>query len=351
MMKIALIADSFSVEMGTGVARYSQELLRGLNNESCYVEPLHKAPTKVPFGGTFNHLFRLPNHVLKEADSFDLLHATSPAAAFSFPLVKKAKKIVTYHDLTSFLCKEAGFPSYVRLFNPFLYKILANYSDKVIAISTQTKEDLVNYLKIPTEKIVVINQGVEERFRPMKKEESDYFVIGYVGALAARKRVDYVIRAFYIFKKEHPEVKVKLCIVGKKTQEYPKLVKLVEELKLDRDIEFKGFVPDERLVEAYNSFDVLVMPSEWEGFCIPILEAQRCGVSVVVREDVHIPSEVTKYCLKAKTEKDMAEKMYELLTDSSLKEDIVKRGLEYSKQFTWDRTVEETLRVYKAVIC
>lgn len=349
-MKIALIADTFTVETGTGIARYSQELLTGLNKKHLYALPMRTESPKVPFGETVTHLFRLPYHVLKETNNFDLLHATSPANGFSFPLIKKAKKIVTYHDLTSFLCKEADFPLHARLFNPFVYKNLAKYCDKLIANSTQTKEELVNHLKVPEEKIAVVNLGVDEMFKPMKKEKRDYFIIGYLGALAARKRIDYLIKAFYYLKKEHAEVEMKLSICGKKAQEYSKLVKLAEHLKLDKDIEFKGFVPEEKLVEAYNSFDVFVMPSEWEGFCIPILEAQRCGIPVVIRADAHIPLEVARYCFKAKSEEDMAVKIYEILTRLSLREKVVQKGLGYSKQFTWEKTVSETIKVYEGVI-
>ncbi|RJS75271.1 glycosyltransferase family 1 protein [Methanophagales archaeon] len=351
-MKVILIADDFSVETGTGIARYAKELLTGLSNKGIYVKLICVEPPKVPFGGTINHTFRLPYHVLKEANNFDLLHATSPASAFSFPLIEKAKKIVTYHDLTSFLCKEADFPLHARLFNPFVYKNLAKYSDRIIAVSTQTKEDLVNHLKIPIEKIAVVNLGVDEKFKPAEKEERDYFVIGYLGALAARKRVDYLIGAFYYLKKKHAEFEIKLCICGKKTQDYSKLVKLAKDLnlKLDKDIELRGFVQDEKLVEVYNSFDVFVLPSGWEGFGIPILEAQRCGVPVIVRQNAYIPREVTKYCVKAKSEEDMARKIYELLTNSSLRDDIIKKGLEYSKQFTWGKTVSETIKVYEEIL-
>ena len=89
-MKIGLIANTFSVERGTGIARYSHELLSGFNKKGLYAHPIFTNPPKGPYGWTVNHAFKLPYRVLQEANNFDLLHATSPAAAFSFPLVKKA---------------------------------------------------------------------------------------------------------------------------------------------------------------------------------------------------------------------------------------------------------------------
>ncbi len=104
------------------------------------------------------------------------------------------------------------------------------------------------------------------------------------------------------------------------------------------------------MVRAYNSFDVFVLPSEWEGFGLPILEAQRCGVPVIVREDAHIPAEVSKCCLKASSEEDMADKIYELLTDADLRQSMTEQGLEYTQQFAWERTAHETLKVYEQAV-
>lgn len=349
-MKAALVIDELAIEKGTGIARYSCELLKGLEKIGIDVEVISTNPPKLPYGMAINHSLLLPHKVLKKAGDFDLIHATAPITAVSFAFIKKPK-IVTFHDLVSILCKSIGVRAHAKFSIPFLFRMAARYSDKIIAVSTQTKEELVNYLKVPEEKIIVINSGIGEEFVSNEKKECDYYVIGYIGALAPRKRVDYTVKAFYYLRKKHPDIEIKLSICGKKKQEYSKLIKLANDLnlELDKDIEFKGFVPDEKLVEAYNSFDVFVMPSEWEGFGIPILEAQRCGVPVVIRVDAHIPEEVSKYCIKAKSEENMAEKIYELLTNPSLKDDIVRKGMEYSKQFTWEKTISETIKVYEEV--
>ncbi|RLD96913.1 MAG: hypothetical protein DRI92_06495, partial [Aquificota bacterium] len=258
-MKVALIADDFSIERGTGIARYSQELLTGLSNRGLQVEAISSNPPKIPFGDVIRHTIKLPYQVLKKGDNFDLLHATAPITTISFPFIKNPK-IVTFHDMVSILCESSGARLHAKFSLPFLFRIAARHCNKIIAVSTQTKEELIKYLKVPEQKIIVINNGISEIFKPMKKKDHNYHVIGYIGALAARKRIDYLIGAFYYLKKKYPELKVKLSIYGKKSQEHSKLVKLVKDLnlKLDKDIEFKGFVPDEKLVEVYNSFDVFV---------------------------------------------------------------------------------------------
>jgi glycosyltransferase involved in cell wall biosynthesis len=153
-----------------------------------------------------------------------------------------------------------------------------------------------------------------------------------------------------ILKASHPELPAKLAVCGGKKGKYEGLARLAEELGLNQIVEFRGSLTDEDLVDAYNSFDVFVLPSEWEGFGFPILEAQRCGVPVIVRKDAHIPQEVSSCCLKASSEEDLADKIFQLLTEDELRHGIIEQGLEYSRRFTWQRTVQETLQVYEAAL-
>jgi len=345
-MRIGLIVDHLSVESGTGIARYSLEVLNGLRDEGVEVEVISLKPFGVPFGEAFNHTVRLPYCILKKAGNFDLIHASAPITGLGFPFLKKPK-VMTYHDIISLLHKGHGAAFHVRVSAPFFSRI-GKYADRIIAVSTQTKEELMTQFGFPGEKIVVINPGIDEGFRPLKKEKKDHYTIGYVGALAPRKRVDYLIRAVHLLKKEYPKLKIKLLICGK-GNEFHRLENVVDRLKLRDSVEFKGFVLNEKLVETYNSFDVFVLPSEWEGFGLPVLEAQKCGVPVIVREDARIPQEVTKHCVRAESEEDMAKKIYELLTNTSFKKHVVKKGLEYSKRFTWEKTIKKTLKIYEEV--
>lgn len=345
-MKICIITSTLSVEKGTGIVRYANELLKGLSNKRISVRLIQP---KISISDPINHTFILPFCVLTGRGEYELLHAIAPIDALCFPFIRNKAKVITYHDLTSLLCKESGSRFYVKATARLFLKV-GKFCDRIIAVSSQTKEELVTYLGFPEEKISVINLGVDERFGPLNEEKSkEEYVIGYLGDLNRRKRIDYLIRAFENLKTMYPELKVKLYIYGR-GNDFQRLMSIVDSLKLGDCVEFKGFVPDEKLVEVYNSFDVFVLPSEWEGFGIPILEAQRCGVPVIIRQNAHIPREVTKYCVKAKSEEDMARKIYELLTNSSLRDDIIKKGLEYSKQFTWEKTVSETIKVYEEIL-
>lgn len=339
------MADTFSVEKGTGIARYSREMLAGLTSKGLHVEAIAPKPPNLPLGMAINHALKMPYLVRSKADHLDLIHATSPITALAFPLLSKPR-VVTYWDLVSLLCDNTSSASHTRFFAPLFLRI-GKFADAIIASSSQTKEEMIAHLGIPGDKITVINPGIAEMFRPMNVDSRDEFVIGYVGALNRRKGIDYLLRALHALQDKQLKLPVKLVLCGAKDVEYRALVRLATDLRVDEHVEFRGFVAGEGLVRAYNSFDLFVLPSEWEGFGFPILEAQRCGVPVIIREDAHIPPEVSMCCLKATSEQDMADKIYQLLMDESLRQTIIEQGFEYSQQFTWERTVQETLKVYE----
>lgn len=343
-MSIGIVTNTYDVKRGTGIARYTQELVKGLVSEGFSVKVVCSEPPKIPMGKPINHLLKLPVKTLRSIRDCDLIHAMTPVAAFSFPFINKPK-IVTHHEL-SFLFPGRGKARYVTLFAPLWYRLGA-ICDAIIVPSSLTKIDLINFLGVPEEKVFVVNLGVDEKFKPLGKESKrDYFVIGYLGMLGYKKRVDYLLRSFWYLKRKNPKLNIKLHIYGKKELEFSHLVRLAEELGLANDVEFKGFVPN----KAYNSMDVFVFPSDWEGFGLPILEAQRCGVPVVVRSDAHLPVEVTKYCIKANSEEDMADKIFQLITINNLRKKVSKNGIKYSKRFTWHKTVSETIKVYEKIL-
>jgi glycosyltransferase involved in cell wall biosynthesis len=348
-MKIGIVADTFSVEAGTGIARYSREMLTGLSKLGLRVRPFHFPSQNIPLEMTINHALKMPYTLARQAGSFDLIHAVSPICALGFLLLRGPARVITYHDLTSLLCQDTSSAFHTRLFAPLFLRV-GKLADRVIADSSQTKEEMIVHLGISEDKITVVNLGVDDKFVPARKALRDHHVIGYVGALSRRKRIDYLLRAFHILKKKHAEIPVRLVVCGSKRLEYPALVKLAAELNVSGDVEFTGFVAEDALVETYHSFDVFVLPSEWEGFGLPVLEAQRCGVPVVVRESTNIPCEVSKACLKAHSEEDMASTIYALLSDQTVRSQTIAEGLTYSRQFTWQQTVIETLGVYREAV-
>ena len=114
-------------------------------------------------------------------------------------------------------------------------------------------------------------------------------------------------------------------------------------------MEFRGFIPDEKIVETYNSFDIFVFPSKHEGFGIPIIEAHRCGLPVVILQDAKIPEEVKECTVRCSDQKDMIEKIYYLLADQKMLKKTVASLENYSKKFNWNNCCKETIKVYEKI--
>jgi glycosyltransferase involved in cell wall biosynthesis len=346
-MDIGFLVDTLSVEKGSGIARYSKNLIDGLERSGHNVNCIFPNAPDEPVAGIYGHAIKLPYKILCKRNDFDIFHASAPVTGLGLLLTKKPK-VVMYHDLASILYQPEAKP-HVKAFAPYFYKI-GRYCDKIICNSTQTRQELTGYLKLPESKIAVINLGVDDKFYPVQTDKKDTFVIGYIGSISPRKRVDYLINAFNLLKKDHPGLKARLIICGKRNPYHELIQKMVRDLGLTSDVEFRNYIPDDQLNQTYNSFDLLVIPSEWEGFGIPILEAQRCGKPVIIRENVHIPDEVTKCCVKCKSEKDMADKIFDMASDQKLYKSVSGAGIDYSNRFTWDKMVEETIKVYNEIL-
>jgi len=353
-MNVGLITDDAIAQEGhlqwktTGVGRYTRELHRGLTAEGVSVGLIFAGAPRLPLGEALKHIVTMPRAVRGAAGQFDLIHASSPITALCFALVRKPK-VVTYHDLLPLLCSNASDAFHTRLFAPVFLRV-GMLADRIIAGSSQTKRDIVAHLGIREDKIAVVNYGVSHIFRPMRETDRGENIVGYVGTLDRRKSVDYLLRAICVFKRKYAATPLKLVICGSQSHEYGALVKLANDLDVAELVEFRGPLPEEELARAYGSFHVLVHPSEWEGFGLPVLEAQRCGVPVIIRADARIPAEVSACCLKARSEEDMADKIYQLLTEPALNRSVVDQGLEHSQEFTWERAVRETIDVYEQAL-
>lgn len=339
-MNIAIISSYISLKKGTGIARYYLELTRRLKK----IKKIEGSNNLI------GHLIILPLKVLVNSKNTKILHAVTPIDGLGFLLLgnDEIKKIITYHDIGSYINPETISSKRMRWFSRFYLKT-GFWSDKIIADSTKTKRDIIKHLKLPEDKIVVINIGVDEKFRPLNlNNKQREFILGYVGALDKRKRLDYTIRTLKILKDKYGKLKLKFHVYGS-GRDLERLETMVKTLNLDDIVEFKGFAPDEKLVEIYNSFDIFVLASDWEGFGIPILEAQRCGVPTIIRKDADIPEEVRRYCIKVSSEEELADVVYNLYLNTKLRRKWGYVGRRYAQKFSWYTAVEKILKVYKCI--
>lgn len=285
----------------------------------------------------------------------DILHQP----CFSAPIFYQGKVIITIHDLISHYFPQ-NMPSGSRLYFSKWMPLTYNRAQKIIAISENTKKDIMKLLKIPEEKIVVIHSAVSEDFRPMtdqakieavkkKYQTGEKFILD-VGTLEPRKNLPFLVRAYNIALKEG-KIDHNLVLTGKKGWYYESLFILIKELKLEDKVILPGYVADEDLPALYNAADLFCFPSLYEGFGFPPLEALSCGTPVIAADNSSIPEVVgaAGILLPIDDEKIWAENIIKVLTDSKMILDLSKKGLAQSKKFSWNKTAQETIKVYEEV--
>lgn len=302
----------------------------------------------------FWHLYL--NYCLnKKKLNIDIIH--SPEDASLFVKLKNQKKIITVHDTIPFY-----FPNMFDFMTRYRYKILFSRtlknSDKIIADSYNTKQDLIKHFKIPEKKIKVIHLAANENYKPLKENEINnikqkynlnYSFILYVGTLEVRKNISILLKSLYKLKKQG--IKHKLVITGKKGWKYKSIFKIIEQLNLQKDVIFIGYVSDEDLPALYNAADLFVYPSIYEGFGLPPLEAMQCGTPVITSNTSSLPEVVGNagIMIDPYDVVELANNMHEVLVNVSLREELSKKGLERAKLFSWKKCAEEHLKIYEEV--
>ena len=372
-MKIGIISDRLN-RSRTGIGNYTYNLIKELGkkneNRECISlisyessglfpnldEIIIKNPLKRVTRKSFYfwHIY-LQFRLKKNNFNLDIVH--SPENAALFAKLKHQRKVITVHDTTGYLFSET-FTLITRLRCGLLFPRTLRTADKIIADSNSTKRDLINYFNVPAEKIKVILLAADEKFKPLDHEEInevkqryklDFPFILYVGTLEQRKNIPTLIKAFYKLKKD--ETKQKLVIAGGKGWKYKEIFETIDKLNLQKDVIFTGYVLDEDLPALYNAADLFVYPSLYEGFGLPPLESMACGTPVITSNTSSLPEVVgdAGIMVDPYDVDRLADAMHKVLSNEELREDMIKRGLERAKMFSWDKTARETLRVYEEV--
>ena len=282
----------------------------------------------------------------------DLVHGP----VFIAPVVASCPAVITIHDL-SFIRFPALFRPTNRLYLTLMARLSARRARRVIAVSAHAAAETTQLLGVPPERIDVIYHGVDPVFRPLPDDEiaafrqrqgvPDRFVL-FLGTLEPRKNL---IRLLEAFGRIYNGV-VKLVLAGGKGWLYDELFARVENLGLGETVIFPGYVKGDDLPLWYNAATVVAYPSLYEGFGLPVLEAQACGTPVLTSNVSSLPEAagdaalmVDPYDVEA-----LATELNRLLTDASLRHELRERGLVHARQFSWPRTAQETARVYRRAL-
>lgn len=239
------------------------------------------------------------------------------------------------------------------------YRISAEKADHIIAISGFTKKSLVELYNIPDGKVSVTHLGYDDKvfkkisgpevgeFRARRRLPSKFML--YPAATWPHKNHINLVRAYKIMK-ERFGLEDKLVFTGIKKQNHSAVAKEIERLGLKEDIIHIGYLPYGDLPLLYNAASLLVFPSLFEGFGIPVVEAMATGLPVACSNTTSLPEVAGNAVLLFNPEDpdDIAGKVH-MLYDGDLRNALIEKGLERARSFTWERTAAETVKVYEKV--
>ncbi len=316
----------------TGDETYVQALLRALPAvaEDLRFAAITRRPDLVPDGV---EAIELPaeSQELRMAWSVPrLLRRRRPALAHflhALPLACPCPAVVTVQDL-SWERDPTVMRTRMRLTFKLVVRRAARRAERVLTISERTKRDLVELYGLSPDKVVVTHLGVDPAFMP--GNEHDSFLL-FVSAIEARKQPLLAADAARALGRT-------LVVVGP-----TKDVALAEELKL-RGADLRGYVPKDELVRLYQQAACLVLPSRYEGFGLPMLEAMACGTPVAAAPDPAL-QEVGGDAVAF--DRDMTDAVRRALTDRMR---LSSAGLERARSFTWEETARRTADVYREVL-
>jgi glycosyltransferase involved in cell wall biosynthesis len=217
-------------------------------------------------------------------------------------------------------------------------------------VSNFSKKDIAANLKIPEYKFSVLYNGVSNCFKCLNLEKQK--IILSVATLHPCKNIKSLIKAFISLKANYKEFQgYKLVLVGEINSRIFKNSHVISLINNRKDIELTGHISDRQLVILYNKAEVFVLPSKFEGFGIPPIEAMACGCPVVVS---NIPAlrevcEDGAYYVDPYNINSIAQGIYKVLTDENLKKSLIVNGLKRVKLFSWENTVKKLIKIINEI--
>lgn len=340
-----LINLSFLINEPTGISTYANNILPQLQqleptllisqereSYSCYRIPDNMTPAH----GTKGHLrrllwiqFKLPK-IYKNLKS-RLLFSPLPEA----PVFSGCRYVVTVHDLIPLRFSKP----FSRLTAYFRYGVplVLEQAEHIMCDSMATARDVMNFFNIPDEKITVVPLAYDaENFRFLNLPMQNYFL--YIGRHDPYKNLHRLVEAFAAIAED---LDCELWIAGPQDGQYtPELVAHIKELGLTKRVKFLGYVAYEKLPVLINQAIALVLPSLWEGYGLPLLEAMACGTPAIASNRSSLPEVAgdAAILIDPYNVGEIADAMRAIILQTNLRARLRELGLARASQFSWAKT-------------
>ena len=299
--------------------------------------------------------FILPLRLIK--NKVDVLYLPSHSAAL---LIKVKPVVLTIHDLTEYQLKQHYSKSRM-LYRKLMLPISTRLADRIITVSEYTKNEIIRILKVDEQKISILHNAANGRFKTVNhgtckkvlenKHKITFPFLLYIGQIQhPNKNLVGLLHAFARIKPSFDKP-YKLVFVGKEHLSSEIVYKTAGELNLTKDVVFTGYVPTEDLPFFYNAAEVFVYPSLYEGFGIPVVEAMACGCPVITSNRSSLPEVSGDAGLLVDPDDvdEIAEAMLKVLTDSAKREQMIEKGFEQIKKFSWKDSAKKTIDIFESI--
>jgi len=361
-----------------GVGTYIRNIIRTLcriDHENQYF--LIGPPAKVQEIGTMPPNFHnvaavAPEHSFRGYKEFraalkglhcDLVHIPN---LFSVPRMLPCPYVMTVHDMLEHMSRARQHTGFLGAWNMQMTRQVLRGAARIFAVSKFTCTEIEKLFEIPTCRIDVVYNAIDERFlrghaSPADRElieqryQVNYPFLLYAGRVSPHKNVVRMIEAFSALKTElekdqaYPELK--LIIIGDDLSGNPDLRRTVVRSGVQNDVRFLGFIPIEVLRIFYDSAQIFVFPSLYEGFGLPPLEAMAHGTPVVTSNATSLPEVVGNAAVLVNPENvfEIMRALHRVLMDQALRDRMKDRGYKQVTKFSWENSVRRVLDVYQDV--
>lgn len=353
--------DARMIEM-SGIGRYIQHLMgHGIYDAALGDEKLIRKYDRnvkvIPFQEkiySVGEQVRFPCRSLKN-EQIDIVHFPH----YNVPFCYQGSYVVTIHDLIHLKYPEYLKNAIARRYAKMLMRHAVYHAEHIFTVSEYSKKDLIDYFHIPEDKITVTYNAADHQFHRKKSEKVEYLrskyhiandkkIILYVGNLKPHKNLKTLLEAYTKLKHQSRYI---LILVGK-AFEHNRTRDTELRYGIKSGVITTGTVDNETLVDLYNIADLFVLPSLYEGFGIPPLEAMACGTPVICSSTSSLPEVVGNAALlfDPRNADELAQCIERLSEDTTLYSELVERGFLRVRMFDWDKTVSQTKNMIRTVM-